>query len=106
MAVPGTVLGGTVVAELSDGTVVSVVDTDESRPIRRDRPEGGGQRDDDDDPDPDVLLAGAAATLLALQLGQPSLAVRLLSFPLVGAHGGGRLSTGTTGPAVALVGLS
>ena len=39
MAVPGTVLGGaTVVAELSDGTVVSVVDTDESRPISRDSP--------------------------------------------------------------------
>ena len=41
-----------------------------------------------------TLLAGAAAPLLALQLRQPSLAVRLLSFPLVGAHGGGRLPTG------------
>src|SRR6476469_2019796 len=39
MAVPGIVLGGaTVVAELSEGTVVYVVETEESRPIRRDSP--------------------------------------------------------------------
>ena len=38
-----------------------------------------------------TFLRAGAATLLALQLVQACLAVRLLAFPLVGAHGGGKL---------------
>ena len=91
IAAPGMVLGATVVAA---GSVVSVEPASTVVVVLADeagQPEGRRQRYDHDEADADDHLAGGAAPLLALQLGQAGLAVGLLSFPFVGAHGGGRL---------------
>ena len=94
IAAPGMVLGATRV--VAAGSVVSV-ESDASTvlssswPMRRDSPKAAASATTTMRPMRIDLLAGGAAPLLALQLGQAGLAVGLLSFPFVGAHGGGRL---------------
>ena len=103
MVWPGIVLGPVaVLAELSVGAVVSPADTvSSSEPIRRESPKAAAS------PTTTMMPMRSTRFLVWLrfcsfwQLGQPSLPVGLLSFPLLRTHEGRRLPSGGVGSAAA-----